>query len=68
VHIVQELTLTSAINLGVKDFSDFLLDLSIDFEWRRQRLNLIGDCVRHSRFKHRDVEYRVNHAHRVRES
>ena len=59
--------MSAAIELGVKDFGNLVLRLTIDFDWRRWWLDAVRYDVGCSEFELQDMEYRVYHAHRVRE-
>ena len=60
--------MSSAVNLGVQNFFEFVFDFSIDFDQRWQRLNVVGNTALEGGLKLRHMEYRVHGLHGVGES
>ena len=54
-----------AVGFGVKYFGDFIFKFTLNFDWRRWRLNSVGNFIRDCRFKHRHMEDGVNSANGV---
>ena len=55
------------IELGVEDFGNLILGLTINFNWQRRWLDTVRYDVGCSGFELRDMEYGVHCAHRVGE-
>ena len=55
------------INLGVENFSNFIFEFTLNFDWRRRRLSAVWDFVGDCRFKHRDMKDWMNTMDGVRE-
>ena len=68
MHIVKQLAFPTFVNLGVKDFCDFIFRFSANLDQRRRRLNVVWNGVRSGRLEHGNMKYRVNSAHSVGES
>ena len=48
------------VGFGVKYSGDFVFKFTLNFNWRRGRLNSVGNFIRDCRFKHRNMEDGVN--------
>ena len=55
----------TTIQLRVKDFGNFVFGFAINFDWGRRQLDAIWDDIGGRELKLRDVEDRVDCAHRV---
>jgi hypothetical protein len=53
------------VNLGVKDFRNFKFQFSIDFDWRRRRLDMVRNGVWSCDFELGNMEDRMYSAHGV---
>ena len=53
------------VNFGVKYFSNLIFKFTLYIDWRRRGLDSIWNFIRNCRFKHRNVEDRVNSANGV---
>ena len=66
---VQELAgTTTVVDLRVEDLQNLKLWFSVDFNWRRRRLDVVRNYVRSCGFQHGHMKYGVDHVHGVRES
>ena len=59
---------SSAVDLGVQDFFDFVFNFSIDFDQRWRRLDAVGNTALEGGLELRHMEYRVHGLHGVGES
>jgi len=59
---------SSAVDLGVHNFFNFVFNFSIDFDWRWWRLDAVGNTALVGGLELRHVEYGVHGLHGVRES
>ena len=55
------------VNLGVQNFRNLKLRFSVDDHWRQGWLNAIGDDIGCGRLELRDMKYRVDRFHGIRE-
>jgi len=55
------------VNLGVKDFRDFILELVVDFNWGWRRLGTIWNLVQSCKFQLGHMEDWVNCMEMIRE-
>lgn len=65
MDIVKKFALPSFVNLRVHNFCDLIFDVAFNFDQRRRRLYLIGNCIGRGWFKHRDMENWVDRAESV---
>ena len=68
LDVVAEGLSVSAIELGVNNGLDFIVDVVVDFDRRWWRFRALGEWIWEMGFELGDVEHGMNSTHGVRES